>query len=193
MYAKRNFVFLSHVYFFIQKPLPLDTTVDIDDIDSVNYPNIKEDFKLFVNKFSKCYFHRTHPIDSLDLKNPVFILFFNQYHIVDSVIKYLNNIDSIWAVDSICCWGVLSVEDSIHHDYKLFILVPQLNNEYIKIIINNEFSNYPVNYYLYDYRGNLMKSSVLSNNETNVKINEFTNGLYFIKIKNNVIPFFILR
>ena len=78
--------------------------------------------------------------------------------------------------------GTLDIEDNVGFDLN-FRIYPNPSNSFVTI--KSDFDSFSTNYTFYDQLGRIVLSGHLTSEYTAINIQEFYNGIYFIKIGNS--------
>lgn len=190
-YSKYGYAFGILNYLFKPSPIQISARMTWQDIDSL-YDTQRQQFEILEQKFGKFTIrrHEEHTNDSMHLAHPVFVIDFDNYNLVDSVVFYMKMIDSI------LCPGLKN------QPYATSVNFEQTENSYNKIqIISNTNNNlivllppYKIKKTLiidiFDLLGNQIQHlSVNYADEIEINIGSIRAGMYFLRIDNKFFKF----
>ena len=190
-FAKKTYEFNTYNYFFQPKPLLIGEKYTWENIDTV-FPTIRNKFKTLAETFGNYSIMRYDDgsSDSLHLEVPIFIIEFDNYVCVDSVILFLQEIDSVFGVELLNKPGYYSVEDILNQTE----IVQNYGNT-IYIDLKNELIIKNMDILIYDVFGNILIRSSVHAGESSISIdiNTLNSGIYFLRIENSIKKFIIVR
>ena len=189
-YSRKGFLVGMTFYPISPKPIPPGSKKTWRDIDS-QYISIKNSFQALENKFGIFSIRREYENskDSIELASCVFILDFSNYLLVDSVLYYLRNIDSVMG-------AYLQNEplySSVENEYikNSFIISPNPASDFIEIEIPPlEWGLGGVSAIIYNIFGQIVLSvGAILELPSRVDVSTLVPGLYFVRLGDKVTKF----
>lgn len=190
-YSKYGFIFSTNNYPFTSKPISAFEKKNWRDIDS-QFVSQRFGFELIEQIFGS-YTLRRDPDsnDSMHLLYPVFILDFSEYQLVDSVLFYIRQIDSINGA-KLQNWPVyMSIDTKYLKQFDTsFCIMAQPNINQLIIKSTNEHNLEELNIEIFDLIGNcLQKNTIKFSTVFTIDISTFNSGFYVLRVNNQTIIF----
>lgn len=190
-YSKKGYFFGTENYPFNPKPISESDRKTWRDIDS-QFATTRDGFELLEQKFGEFTIRRYEDggDDSMHLEAPTFIIDFKNYQLVDSVIYYVEKIDSVMGCNL------------NNYPFDLFVQYnSNCENFEFNIIRNNITVIFTESYLvkkntteiiieIFNILGNKVKNiKLILNKRIEIDMSDFVPGIYFLRIDNEIIKF----
>lgn len=127
---------LEH-YIFNKKPIAFNELINVNDIDSTNFKDIKNSFIRLENKFGKIVFKRQHSmvIDSDFIKRPVFVVDFSKYFLVKEHLDSLEKTKDVLVAGIGWGFSYLSAPEEEYYRIESMQIYPNPALDFIEISV----------------------------------------------------------
>jgi len=191
-YSKYGYFFGTTIYILNPKPISESDRKRWWDIDS-QFATTRAGFELLEQKFGE-YTIRRYEFggnDSIHLEAPAFVIDFKNYHLVDSVIYYIEKIDSVIGCQLDKIPYALSVQGYNYNNDNFEIIMTQslltivFADNYLSKLNSNQ-----IRIEIFNLTGNRVKNIKFNINKSiEIDMNDFVPGIYFLKIDNNFVKY----
>ncbi len=197
VYAKSTWTIWFDVKAFLISKGPVDTIIEVTwrDIDSLNYPFLKDSLELIEQNYGSFTLRKIHPQYTEPIYGQEFIMYFEEYVNVFKILDQFRSIPHTYC--DFISWLADDYSNYVKDNNKnILVISPNPASEYIEIDLVAKLSeSYQIQ--IFDVYGKEMYVGAhcpdIIGMPLRIDISSFPDGVYFLRIGNETQKFVVIK